>query len=66
MESPEQTGSYSYPPIALTGLFFGKGLFFHLLLSEYANQSHHFTNLNFCDATLLFSVGYFMVAQETG
>ena len=24
--------------------------FFHLVLSGYANLSHHFTNLNFCDA----------------
>ena len=28
--------------------------FFHLVLSEYANQSLHFSNLNFCNITLLY------------
>ena len=29
--------------------------FFHLILSEYVNQSNNFTNLNFCYVTLFFS-----------
>ena len=28
--------------------------FFHLVISEYANKSHNFTNLNFCDVTIPF------------
>jgi len=34
-----------------------QGGFFHVVLSEYPNQSHNFTNLNFCHLTLLFSKG---------
>ena len=34
-----------------------QGGFFHVVLSEYANQAHNFTNLGFCDLTLLFSKG---------
>ena len=30
--------------------------FFHFVLSEYPNQSHNFTSLNFCDVTILFSL----------
>ena len=30
--------------------------FLHLALSEYANKSHNWTNLNFCDVTLLDSI----------
>ena len=38
-------------------LIFGKGVFFILVfLNIYANQSHNFTNLTFCDVTLLISV----------
>ena len=33
-----------------------KGLLF-VVLSEYANQSHNFTNLDFCDVTPLFAIG---------
>ena len=42
-------------PILTNRLIFGKG-FFQLVLSEYTNQSHKFKNLNFCDATLLYSL----------
>ena len=28
-----------------------------VVLSEYANQSHNFTNLDFCDVTPLFAIG---------
>ena len=58
MESSEQTGFYIYPPICTNGRIFAKGAFFHLVLSEYiyANQSHDFTNLNFCDVTLLSAI----------
>ena len=65
MESSGQTGAYIYPPICTNRLIFGKGLF-HLFLSEYTNQSQNFTNLNFCDVSLLyfqdFSV-YFCVSH---
>ena len=50
-------------PTCTNRLIFGEGLFFIFLflnmlnmLSEYANQSHNFTNLNFRDVTLLFSI----------
>ena len=33
--------------ICTSRLIFGKGGFFHLVLSEYANQSHNFKNVNF-------------------
>ena len=37
----------SSSPICTSRLIFGKGGFFHLVLSEYANQSHNFKNVNF-------------------
>ena len=40
MESSEQTGAYVYPPIYTNKLIFGR-FFFHLVLSEYATQSHN-------------------------
>jgi len=68
MESSEQTGSYIYPPICTTKQAdFWLGGFFHVVLSEYPSQSHHFTNLNFCDETLLFSISfYWLLVQKTG
>ena len=46
----EKTGAYIYPltlyQLALTGWFLAFRFFFHLVLSEYANQYHNFTNLN--------------------
>ena len=56
MESSEETGAYIYPPICTSRLSFLQGVFFHFVLSEYPNQSHNFTSLNFCDVTLLFSL----------
>ena len=46
-------------------LIFGKWFFFffHLVLSEYANQSHNFTNLNFCDVTVLPSTIVLVLSQ---
>ena len=35
---------------------FWQGCFFHLVLFEYASHSHYFSNLNFYDVILLFSV----------
>ena len=55
MESSEQTGAYIYPTIFTNRLILARRLFY-LAISEYANQSHNFTNLNFCDVTLLFSI----------
>ena len=55
MESAEETGAYIYPPICTSRLSFLQGVFFHFVLSEYPNQSHNFTSLNFSDVTLLFS-----------
>ena len=46
-ESSEQTGAYTYPPNCTNRLIFDKGTFFILFLSEYSNQSHNFTSLNF-------------------
>ena len=37
----------SSSPICTSRLIFDKGGFFHLVLSEYANQSHNFKNVNF-------------------
>ena len=37
-------------------MIFGQEGFFHLALSEYPNQSHNLTHLNFCDVTLLYSI----------
>ena len=37
----------SSSPICTSRLIFGKGGFSHLVLSEYANQSHNFKNVNF-------------------
>ena len=37
----------SSSPICTSRLIFGKGGFFHLVLSEYTNQSHNFKNVNF-------------------
>ena len=56
MATSEQTGAYTYPPICTNKLIFGKGFFFHLILSEYATQSHNFANFNVCDITHLSSV----------
>ena len=42
-----------FPKICTNGLIFGEGGFFHLGLSEYANQINNFTNLIFCYVTLL-------------
>ena len=46
----EKTGAYIYRltlyQLALTGWFLAFRFFFHLVLSEYANQYHNFTNLN--------------------
>lgn len=36
-----------FPKICTNGLIFGEGGFFHLVLSEYANQINNFTNLIF-------------------
>ena len=52
MESSEQTGDYIYSPICTE---FWQVAFFHLVLSEYVNQSNNFTNLNFCYVTRFFS-----------
>ena len=41
------TAHSSSSPICTSRLIFGKGGFFHLVLSEYANQSHNFKNVNF-------------------
>ena len=38
MESSEQTGAYISLQICTKRLIFGKGAFFYLVLSEYANQ----------------------------
>ena len=38
MESSEQTGAYISLQICTKRLIFGKGTFFYLVLSEYANQ----------------------------
>ena len=46
-ESSEQTGAYTYPPNCTNRLIFDKGAFFILFLSDYSNQSHNFTSLNF-------------------
>ena len=35
--------------------------FFGFVLSEYSIQSHNFTNSNFCDVTLLFSIHAFFI-----
>ena len=59
MESTEHKGAYISPPICTRRLIFGKGFCFHLVLSKYAIQSHNFTNLNFCDVTLPFSMVVF-------
>ena len=59
MESTENKGAYISPPISTRRLIFGKGFFFHLVLSKYAIQSHNFTNLNFSDVTLPFSMVVF-------
>jgi len=52
VESSEQTGDYIYSPICTD---FWPVAFFHLVLSEYVNQSNNFTNLNFCYVTLFSS-----------
>ena len=62
-------GAYIFPQICTNRLIFGKGAFSHFLLSEYANQFHIFTNLNFFDVTFLFSIYpastfYIFLAQE--
>ena len=64
MESSEQTGAYIYLPICTNRLIFGKGLF-HLFLSEYTNQSQNFTNLNFCDISLLYFQDFYTSASIT-
>ena len=38
-------------------MIFGKRGPYHLVLSEYVNQSHNNTNMNFFDVTHLFSIG---------
>ena len=49
-------------------LIFGKEAFPHLVLSEYANQSldqsHNFTNLNFCDVTLLYNQSLIIASTD--
>ena len=52
VESSEQTGDYIYSPICTE---FWQVAFFHLVLSQYVNQSNNVTNLNFCYVTLFFS-----------
>ena len=49
VKSSEHNGPYIAAPIYTNRLIFNK-----LILSEYANQSHHFTNFSFCDVTLLY------------
>ena len=49
-------GACISPEMCTNQLIFGKGPFFHSRLSEYANQFHIFINLNFFDATFLFSI----------
>ena len=56
----EHKGAYIYPPICTKRLIFGKWTFFCFALSEYAFQSHNFTNWNFCDVTLIFSIYTFL------
>ena len=56
----EHKGAYIYPPICTKRLIFGKWTFFCFALSEYAFQSHNFTNWNFCDVTLIFSIYAFL------
>ena len=46
-QSSYHSSTYIYQPISTNRLIFGKGGFFHLVLSEYANQSPNFTNLKF-------------------
>ena len=53
MESSEKISAYISSPICTNRLIFGRGALF-ILLFLIANQSHNFTNLNFCDFTLLF------------
>ena len=55
MESSQQTGVYIHPTICTNRLILARTLFY-LAISEYANLSHNFTNLNFCDVTFLFSI----------
>ena len=53
----------TYPrQFALKGWFLANEHFFKFcfVLSEYATQSHNFTNWNFCDVTLLFSIYAFL------
>ena len=68
MESSEQTGAYIFSPICINKLIFGKEVFPHLVLSEYANQSPHqsnnFTNLNFCDVTLLYNQSLIIASTD--
>ena len=57
----ELKGAYISPPIGTKRLIFVKRTFFFgFVLSEYAIQSYNFTNSNFCDVTLLFSIHAFL------
>ena len=47
MESSGYNSAYIPHQFAFAGVI-------HLVLSQYATQSHNFANLNFCDVTLLF------------
>ena len=53
MEISEHYGAFISLTKYSNKLIFG---FFHLTLSEYANQSHNLTNLVFVTSSLLFSV----------
>ena len=68
MEPSEQTGAYIFSPICTSRLIFGKEAFPHLFLSEYAkqspDQSHNFTNLNFCDVTLLYNQSLIIASTD--
>ena len=53
IEASEHSVAYISPPICFNQLNFG----FHLVLSKiYLGQSHNFTNSNFCDVTLHYTL----------
>ena len=54
--------NYGIGWLCTNGLTFWQKGFFHHVFSEYANHTHNFTNLNFCDVTLLLSIVFNMTS----
>ena len=65
MESSEKSVLISTEQLILTGRFMtevDRGAFFNLFFPNIlTNPGHNFTNLNFCDVTLLFSWFFFII-----